>query len=90
MSHSDRAPELPPGSLYRIDLERWWAVLQQHLTHPSTDVAVLHLAPNRELLLRSGWGWAGVKSVLDQIMAVTTTQLLQELPPDTPPPAGRE
>ena len=67
------------GHTYRLDLERWWALVEQHLAHPSADLAVLRLTPERELLLRSGWDWAGVKRILDQVMAVATTQLLEEV-----------
>ena len=68
--------------IYRLDLARWWQLLAQHLAHPSADVAVLALTPDRELVLQSGYDWAGVKSTRDQTMAVATTQLLQELSPD--------
>ncbi|HEY8599762.1 MAG TPA: hypothetical protein VIL85_15095 [Thermomicrobiales bacterium] len=66
------------GHTYRLDLARWWELLAEHLAHPSADIAVLELTPDRALVLQSGWDWAGVKSVLDQTMAVATTQLLQE------------
>lgn len=75
------------GHIYRLDLTRWWELLAQHLAHPSADIAVLELTPDRELVLQSGWDWAGVKSVLDQTMAVTTTQLLEEF---AAPPTGHE
>ena len=68
--------------VYRLDLARWWQLLAQHLAHPSADVAVLSLTPDRELVLQSGYDWAGVKSTLDQTMAVATTQLLEETSPD--------
>ena len=72
------------GHIYRLDLTRWWELLAQHLAHPSADIAVLELTPDRALVLQSGWDWAGVKSVLDQTMAVATTQLLKES--GAPPP----
>ncbi len=34
------------GRTYRLDLERWWALVEQHLAHPSADLAVLHLTPS--------------------------------------------
>jgi hypothetical protein len=72
----------PAGDhLYRLDLARWWVLLHEHLAHPSADTAVLAWDANRELVLRSGWDWAGMKSTLDQIMAVATTQLLEEIGP---------
>lgn len=73
---------------YHLDLERWWALLQEHLAHPSADIELLVLEPQHELLLRSGWDWAGTKSILDQAMAVTTTELLSELPPTDALPHG--
>lgn len=75
----ERAATPTDDHAYRIDLARWWQLVEQHLAHPSADLRVVNLEPGRELLLRSGWDWAGVKSVLDQVMAVTTTQLLEEL-----------
>ncbi len=75
------------GHIYRLDLARWWELLAEHLAHPSAEIAVLELTPDRALVLQSGWDWAGVKSVLDQTMAVATTQLLKE---SGPPPRGRE
>lgn len=76
------------GHLYRLDLARWWELLAQHLAHPSADTAVVELTPEEVLLVRSGWDWAGLKSILDQTMAVATTQLLEELPPPAPPVDG--
>lgn len=75
------------GHIYRLDLARWWELLAEHLAHPSADIAVMELTPDRALVLQSGWDWAGVKSVLDQTMAVATTQLLKEY---AAPPSGRE
>jgi len=66
---------------YSLNLERWWVLVRQHLAHPSADIELVALDPARELLMRSGWDWAGTKSILDQAMAVATTQLLQELAP---------
>ncbi len=82
MDSEDRAQDtgqIPEQHVYRLDLERWWALVQEHLAHPSADIAVLALEPDREFVFRSGWGWAGAKSTLDQIMAVATTQLLAEV-----------
>jgi hypothetical protein len=71
---------------YSLDLERWWALVRQHLAHPSADIDLLRFDPARELLMQSGWNWAGTKSILDQAMAVVTTQLLRELAPAEHPP----
>lgn len=76
--HEREREDAAPGHIYRLDLTRWWELLAQHLAHPSADIAVLELTPDRALVLQSGWDWAGVKSVLDQTMAVATTQLLKE------------
>jgi hypothetical protein len=73
------------GHLYRLDLARWWELLAQHLAHPSADTTIVELTPDQVLLVRSGWDWAGLKSILDQTMAVATTQLLEELPSAEPP-----
>lgn len=76
--HDKDDGNLGGGHLYRLDLERWWALVRQHLAHPSADFTVLELDPEREFIFRSNWDWAGVKSTLDQVMAVATTQLLAE------------
>ena len=74
---------------YHLDLERWWVLIRQHLAHPSADIDLVTLEPEYDLLLQSGWDWAGTKSILDQAMAVATTQLLRELAPsETLPQAG--
>ena len=82
--HDPEGEAAAQGHIYRLDLARWWELLAQHLAHPSADINVLELTPDRALVLQSGWDWAGVKSVLDQTMAVATTQLLKES--DAPPP----
>ena len=73
--------------LYQLDLARWWELLTEHLAHPSADATLLELLPDRRLTLRSGWDWAGIKGILDQTMAVATTQLLTEI---APPPAEQQ
>ncbi len=88
--HESPGGTVPGGSQrYHLDLERWWALVRQHLAHPSADIDLMLLDPAHELLMRSGWDWAGTKSILDQAMAVATTQLLLELAPaDLPPQDG--
>ena len=87
-AHHELPGTVPPGGSqrYHLDLERWWALVRQHLAHPSADIDLMLLDPAHELLMRSGWDWAGTKSILDQAMAVATTQLLLELAPADPPP----
>jgi len=82
-AHHESEDVVPPGGAqhYHLDLERWWALVRQHLAHPSADIDLVMLDPTHELLMRSGWDWAGTKSILDQAMAVATTQLLRELAP---------
>lgn len=84
MAAHHESPDTVPHSgpqRYHLDLERWWALVRQHLAHPSADIDLVLLDPAHELLMRSGWDWAGTKSILDQAMAVATTQLLRELAP---------
>jgi hypothetical protein len=85
--HEPESDDAAQGHIYRLDLAQWWELLAQHLAHPSADATVLELTPDRVLVLRSGWDWAGVKSILDQTMAVATTQLLKEF---ATPPTGQE
>jgi hypothetical protein len=88
MAAHREAPDAAPSNdllYYHLDLERWWVLVRQHLAHPSADIDLVTLDPARELLLRSGWDWAGTKSVLDQAMAVATTQLLRERAPSEAP-----
>ncbi len=82
-AHHESPDVVPPSEAqcYHLDLERWWALVRQHLAHPSADIDLVLLDPAHELLMRSGWDWAGAKSILDQAMAVATTQLLLELAP---------
>jgi hypothetical protein len=87
-AHHESPDAVPRGGpqRYHLDLERWWALVRQQLAHPSADIDLMQLDPEHELLLRSGWDWAGTKSILDQAMAVATTQFLLELAPADPPP----
>lgn len=84
MAAHHESPEIVPpdeSQHYYLDLERWWALVRQQLAHPSADIDLVLLEPARQLLMRSGWDWAGTKSILDQAMAVATTQLLRERAP---------